>query len=402
MDDAMKQNGTGKYLKLFLAAVIVIALMPAPALAEEIAVSADEVERALAQGEPGAEKTIRLAVLADDDAEQLVVRLHAEQILAIQGDHLRNLVVYDTPLGEFAFIPAWDMEALSQAFGVPAEDIRFEATMAKPNEEQLEQIRQAAESQGLALLTEPVAVDMEFWANDEFLTDEGVIGYFTQWLPAEPAVDWEHSAGMYYVPETGKIHFTPATSSIRDDRQMLTTMTCGCGYYYAIVRNEKTKTFTDVLDDALRQAANRLAAWGVIQGTGGGVFQPDRLLTRAELAAMVARFFDMVMDGDAELAAEAFEDVDADDWFAGYAGALHRTGVLEDGAFNPDGHVTAEDIYNAFLVVPDIRFMLSFMDGPVQTGGPHVTRAEAVLILDQVLRAYELSIERAQQRSLQD
>lgn len=399
MDEAMKRNGNGKYLKLFLAAVIVFALAPAPALAEEAVVSADEVEQALAQGEPGVEKTIRLVVQADEDAEQLVVRLYAEQILAIQGDQVRNLVVYDTPFGEFAFIPVWDMEALSEEFGVPVEEIWFEVTIAKPEQEHLEQIRQAAEAQGLALLTQPMAaVEMELWANGELLADEGFIGYLTQWLPADPAIDWEHSTSMFYIPDTGKFHFVPAISSVRDDRQMLTVMTCGCGYY-VIVKNERT--FSDATDDSYREALNRLAARGVIQGTGGGVFQPDRLLTRAELAAMFVRFFGSAEDGDAELAAEAFDDVNADDWFAGYAGTLRRIGILEDGMFNPDGNVTAEEIYQILLADPEIQFLLSFLDGPIQTSGPYVTRAEAVLILDQLLQAYESSIQRVQQRSLQ-
>jgi len=394
----MKRHRSGKYLKLFLSAIIVFALAPTPALAEETVVSADEVEQALAQGEPGVEKTIRLAVRADEDAEQLVVRLYAEQILAIQGDHAQNLVVYDTPLGEFAFIPGWDMGAVSEEFGVPVEEIWLEVTIAKPDGERREQIRQAAEAQGLVLLTQPMAVEMAFWANGKLLTDEGFVGYYTQWLPANPAIDWEHSTSMSYDPETGKFYFIPATSSVRDDRQMLTVMTCGCDYY-VIVKNEKT--FSDATDDSYRKALNRLAARRVIQGTGGGVFQPDKLLTRAELAAMFARFYGTMEDGDAELAAEAFEDVNADDWYAGYAGSLRRIGILEDGMFHPAGNVTAEEIYQILLASPVIQFLLSFLDGPIQTSGPYITRAEAVLILDQLLQAYELSIQRAQQRSLQ-
>ena len=399
MNEAMKRQGKGKFLGLFLAAVIVFALAPATALAEEAVVSADEVERALAQGEPGAEKTIRIAVQADEDAHQLVVRMHAEQIRAIQGDNDRNLVVYDTPFGEFAFIPGWDLEVLSEEFGVPAEEIWFEVTITTPDEELLGQIRQAAGAQGFALLTQPMAaIKMGLWANGELLADAGFVGYHTQWLPADPAIDWEHSASMFYVPETGKFHFVPAISSVRDDRQMLTVISCGCGYS-VMVKNEKT--FSDATDDSYRTALNRLAARGVIQGTGDGLFQPDRLLTWAELAAMAVRFFGTAGDGDAELAAETFENVNVEDWYAGYVGTLYRIGLLADGTFKPNGNVTAEEIYNFLNKDPVIQYLLSFLDGPIQTGGPYVTRAEAVLIFDQLLHAYELSIERAQQRSLQ-
>jgi len=100
------------------------------------------------------------------------------------------------------------------------------------------------------------------------------------------------------------------------------------------------------------------------------------------------------------LAAEVFEDVEADDWFASYAGAMYRYEYLKEGRFNPNGHVTADEIYKAFLS-GYVEYLFSFIGERIETGGPYVTRAEAALIFDQMARAYDLSAERTQQRSLQ-
>lgn len=51
--------------------------------------------------------------------------------------------------------------------------------------------------------------------------------------------------------------------------------------------------FTDVDPGAwYADAVNRAAQLGIVQGTGGGKFEPDRAVTRAEAAAMMVRLFD--------------------------------------------------------------------------------------------------------------
>jgi hypothetical protein len=366
---------------------------------EPVVVSPEQVEQALARGPAGEEKTLRLSVQSDEDADHIIVRMNAEQILAVTDDNKRNLVVFDTPLGEISFIPM--VEGLPEAaeeHGVGMEEIWFEVAIGKTSADEAEHIRQAAETQGMTLLTDPIAVDMGFEANGELLPDEGVVGYFTQWLSAEPVLDQDNSSGMVYDPKYDFFEFMPAVSSTLDGRQMVTMMVSDYGYFFIV---KKEIAFSDVIDDIYRPAVNRLVARGVIEGNGDGTFHPDRLLTRAEAAAMFSRFYALVEEGDAELAAEAFEDVDADDWFAGYVGAMYREGYLKGNRFNPHGHVTADEIYAAFLVDETVQYLFSFLGERIESDGPHVTRAEGALIFDQMARAYELSVERARQRSLQ-
>ncbi len=84
---------------------------------------------------------------------------------------------------------------------------------------------------------------------------------------------------------------------------------------------------------------NQLSDLGVITGEDG-MFYPDKTVTRAEIAAMLCRLFDIE---PAE--ASGFSDVPSGHWAAGYIGALAQNGVISglgNGAFGPDETVTCE------------------------------------------------------------
>ena len=409
----MKRSRKGRLLILSAATLMMIAVVQAPVFAGDVSgsdanagpepavITPEQVEQALARGAPGEEKTVRLAVRGDADAEHFTVRMNVSLLLAIYDDHPGNLLVVETPFGEFAANLNGEVwRQLAEELGVDVGDFWLEATVRSADEDERAQIRRAAEEQGMTLLSEPVSVIIGFWLNGELLTNEGFFALFTQWLPAETTFDPVFSTGVDFNPENGRFWAKTAVSSVQGDRQMLTMTVCGCGIFHFAVTN--VKTFSDVSSDApYGEAVHRMAAQGVVKGTGDGTFRPDRLLTRAELAAMAARFYAMEEEGDAELAAEAFEDVDADDWFAEYAGALYRTGILQGERFNPHEHVTADEIYAAFLSNEVVDYLFSYIGERIPTAGPYVTRAEAAMIFNQMARAYELSAERVQQLSLQ-
>ena len=83
------------------------------------------------------------------------------------------------------------------------------------------------------------------------------------------------------------------------------------------------------------RAVESLAAAGVVSGCGGGRFCPDRLVTRAELAALLLRagpYSAVAPDG-------LYDDLPASHWAAGAVEALAPTGALgtcAEGRFCPD------------------------------------------------------------------
>jgi hypothetical protein len=98
-------------------------------------------------------------------------------------------------------------------------------------------------------------------------------------------------------------------------------------------------TFTDVPDTFWAAAAvNRLSAAHIVEGSTTASFAPGEMVTRAELAAIAARWNGF----KASSAAQPFTDI-ARHWAAGWISAGSEHGWLmgyPDGTFQPEGEVT--------------------------------------------------------------
>jgi hypothetical protein len=84
------------------------------------------------------------------------------------------------------------------------------------------------------------------------------------------------------------------------------------------------QSFSDVKgDEWFAEAVEALAAEGIVSGRDDGSFGPSDPVTRAQLAALLARTLDLQ-----ESPYTPFLDVTALDWFAGAVGALYQAGIV--------------------------------------------------------------------------
>ena len=101
-----------------------------------------------------------------------------------------------------------------------------------------------------------------------------------------------------------------------------------------------SRCFTDVADNPYALAIDTLATYGILGGSGNGRFDPDALLTRAELAAMLAQALGLAA-GPSGL----FSDVPDGRWYTKKIGAVASLGLMDGtggGAFEPDAGLTQE------------------------------------------------------------
>ena len=101
--------------------------------------------------------------------------------------------------------------------------------------------------------------------------------------------------------------------------------------------------FSDIPSDAERWAAESLASLGIVNGTGGGSFNPNGTLTRAEfckMAVLAAGFTEVSLYSSYTI----FPDVLASEWFAPYVNAAVRKYQIirgdSAGNFNPHNPIT--------------------------------------------------------------
>ena len=106
----------------------------------------------------------------------------------------------------------------------------------------------------------------------------------------------------------------------------------------------QTNSFPDVtLHDWFNNAVSTVANAGIIDGIPmpNGNFEPNRLMTRAEFAAIASRFMDVTAT-----TANVFPDVEGH-WAAEYINSLSRFGWITgypDGTFRPDQNMTRAEV----------------------------------------------------------
>ncbi len=86
----------------------------------------------------------------------------------------------------------------------------------------------------------------------------------------------------------------------------------------------KLGSFEDAYFDDNFDAIEALAEKGIVNGIGDRKFAPQKELTRAEFATIVVRAF-----GLSEEKNSVFSDVLPSDWFAGYVGTAHKSGIIK-------------------------------------------------------------------------
>lgn len=108
----------------------------------------------------------------------------------------------------------------------------------------------------------------------------------------------------------------------------------------------------DAISDTEKNAVNKLAKAGIINGITETEFMPDKEITRAETAALLLR-----MTGKADETGEAsFSDVSANDWYYSIAGASQKYGIIngyEDNTFR--GNETVSELQLVSLAARTLR-----------------------------------------------
>lgn len=102
-----------------------------------------------------------------------------------------------------------------------------------------------------------------------------------------------------------------------------------------------TPAFKDIDGDPNRGKIFSMAERGIINGKGGGIFDPAATMTRAEFAAIVVRGLGLTLRLE-----KTFDDVAEGDWFYGYAAAAYRAGIVKGVSatrFDPQGTITRQE-----------------------------------------------------------
>jgi len=105
-----------------------------------------------------------------------------------------------------------------------------------------------------------------------------------------------------------------------------------------------SKSFSDTFGHWAEEDIGLLAGRGIIKGTGAGIFEPGRSVSRAELAALLVRLLDLEPAKPGQF---TFKDVARSSWYYEAVETAVKNGIIKgygDGTFRPDETVTREQL----------------------------------------------------------
>ena len=100
-------------------------------------------------------------------------------------------------------------------------------------------------------------------------------------------------------------------------------------------------TFSDVKTHANKTAIEALAARQIINGMGDGTFAPNDNMTRAQFATITVRALGLTAKAN-----NSFSDVAGSAWYAPFVGTANTYGIVNGvggGKFNPGGTITRQE-----------------------------------------------------------
>lgn len=178
-----------------------------------------------------------------------------------------------------------------------------------------------------------------------------------------------------------------------------------------------TTTFTDIYDTNVAQAAETLRLLGIVSGTGGTSFSPDRALTRAEFCKLAVELMGNGNKVASQMNRTVFQDVPSTHWARGYIAvatqgtttgsgdtAVTTPGIIRGdayGNFNPDRAITYGEAVTILvrilgygdsdvgMVWPDGYLAkadeLEITEGLNLTANDTITRGQATLMMENLL-----------------
>lgn len=266
----------------------------------------------------------------------------------LTGQMIRNMeakaatLVLDTPAGAYK-IPAEQLHvaALAQQLDGNAklEDVRLQLHIALSTPEAAKAAEAVAAKAGVTLTAAPVTftVQAEYNGKSIEITDYSIYVERTVALPAgiDPnkittGVVLEKDGTLRHVPtkvsKVNEIYYAQINSLTNSD--------------YGVIWNPLE--FADVANHWSKQAVNDLGSRLVVNGVGGGRFNPNADITRGEFAAIMVRGLGLRLGKGTT----PFTDVAAAEWYAAVVNTAYKFGLIagyEDGTFRPQERITRQE-----------------------------------------------------------
>ncbi|WP_159886734.1 S-layer homology domain-containing protein [Paenibacillus puerhi] len=154
-------------------------------------------------------------------------------------------------------------------------------------------------------------------------------------LKSDPSLNAK-LVSMYYIADDGKLEYIGGTYVNGE-------LSAEIYHFSKYAALEYTKTFADVPHNHwAKPVITELAAKHIVSGTSDTDFEPERMVTRAEFTALLARTLHLTAKGNVD-----FTDVSAADWFYPEVAMAVKAGIVQgksETTFAPEASISREEM----------------------------------------------------------
>ncbi|MFD7525624.1 S-layer homology domain-containing protein, partial [Paenibacillus chitinolyticus] len=233
-----------------------------------------------------------------------------------------------------------NINAISEQVGksVALQDIEVQIEISEPTIDTVKVVENASAKGTFTLVVPPLNFTMKGIYGDKTIEVSKFNAYVKRTIAIPDGVDPGKITTGIVVETDGTVRHVP------------TKIVVIGGKYYAQINSLTNSTYSlvwhplefgDMANHWAKQAVGDMGSRMVIDGTGNGMFSPDRDIIRAEFAAIIVRGLGL----KAENGTTPFSDVKSTDWYSSVvntAYAYQLIGGFEDGTFRPMDRITRE------------------------------------------------------------
>jgi len=208
-------------------------------------------------------------------------------------------------------------------------------------------------------------------------------------MPRNVAAMPEQWGAFRYNDMTKKFEFVPARA-VKLEGVWYAMMSSYSNSTYAVAENKVS--FADVRKHWAKSEVELAAAKGLVEGVGGGRYDPGKAVTRAEFTVMLVRALGHGTSTGGSSAAPAYADVGTGAWYSGAVATAKESGLLDfakGSGFKPTQALTREEMASMLAaairleqpkIVPDGTSLERYKD----IGGRDASYLENVRLLTQL------------------
>lgn len=254
-----------------------------------------------------------------------------------------------------------NIDSVSEQVGksIALKDIKVQVEIAVPTQAMAKTVENAATKGAFTVTVPPVDFTVRGIYGDKTIEVSKFNAYVERLIAIPDGVDPNKITTGVVVQPDGSVRHVP------------TEVVVIGGKYFAKINSLTNSTysvvwhpieFADVANHWAKSAVNDMGSRMVVDGVGGGLFDPNKNITRAEFAAIVVRGLGLELNEKGNV----FPDVHSTDWYSGAIGTANSYQLIEgfeDGMFRPNDQITREQAMVIIAKAMEITKLKEKLDG---------------------------------------